>query len=475
MQTTPDFSAIRIIVVGDVMLDRYWQGAAERISPEAPVPVIRVQEEHACAGGAGNVALNLAKLGVHVTLLGVIGDDEDGATLTKLLEDAGVETHLIKTNSVRTICKLRVVSQQQQLCRLDFEEPLQDFDKTALLNAYEEALKNASGVILSDYAKGTLSDPQALIARANLQQVPIFIDPKGQRFERYRGATLLTPNRREFEAVVGECNTEEDFASRASHLLSELSLDALLVTRGREGMSLYQKGKSPYHLTAIARDVFDVTGAGDTVIAVLSSVIAATNDIPLAMRYANTAAGIVISRMGAATVSATELHQAMPGAAIYGVLAEEDALERIQEAKKRNEKIVMTNGCFDVIHEGHVRYLAQAKALGQRLIVAVNDDASVKRLKGDKRPVNSLNHRMTVLAALADVDWVVSFSEDTPERVINVLSPDILVKGGDYKGDNIAGQDHVLANGGEVKILDFFEGLSSSHIITRINEEEVSL
>ncbi|MDQ2069613.1 bifunctional D-glycero-beta-D-manno-heptose-7-phosphate kinase/D-glycero-beta-D-manno-heptose 1-phosphate adenylyltransferase HldE [Natronospira bacteriovora] len=465
----PDFSKARVLVLGDVMLDRYWQGPTGRISPEAPVPVVRVENEDTRPGGAGNVALNLASLSVNSRLMGCVGDDEAAALLRAALDDAGIEHQLIDWG-LPTITKLRVISRNQQLIRLDFEQPGGTAPPEALASGFDRQLDGHQVVVLSDYAKGCLSGIRALIAEARERGLPVLVDPKGHDFSRYRGASLLTPNLGEFEAVVGPCPDDATLVEKAEALAKELSLEALLVTRSEKGMSLIRPGQPPLHLPARAREVFDVTGAGDTVIAVFAAMLAAGEGMDNAARLANLAAGLVVGKLGAATVSPSELRLAMhdAGAPEAAVMDQATLVHAVRHARERGEKVVMTNGCFDILHAGHVSYLRAARALGDRLIVAVNDDDSVRRLKGDGRPVNPLMNRMSVLAGLEAVDWVVPFSEDTPERIICELLPDLLVKGGDYRPAEIAGHDCVVANGGEVRVLDFVDGLSTSDILARV-------
>jgi len=326
--------------------------------------------------------------------------------------------------------------------------------------------------VLSDYGKGSLTDIAAMITACRDAGVPVFIDPKGSDFEKYRGATAITPNQGEFEGVAGRCTNEEDLVSRAREMLERLDLSALLVTRSEKGMLLIEGSDEPLFLSARAREVFDVTGAGDTVIAVLAGALAAGESLSSAAALSNLAAGLVVGKIGVASVTPSELRVALHrrGQGGRGLVSEKELIPLVTEAKSRNEKVVMTNGCFDVLHAGHVAYLEEAKSLGDRLIVAINDDDSVRRLKGESRPVNRLEDRMLVLAGLASVDWVVPFSEDTPGRVISEILPDVLVKGGDYRPDEIAGAKDVLKNGGEVRVLAFREGQSSSRIIDKLRE-----
>ncbi len=473
MQTAiPEFDRARLLVAGDVMLDRYWQGPTTRISPEAPVPVVRIQKDETRPGGAANVALNIAALGGYAHLLGVVGRDDTAQKLREALELKKVQPDFVESTGRPTITKLRVLSRNQQLIRLDFEESLSQlgaFDRAAYLLRYRIGLSDAQVVILSDYGKGTLVDAAELVAAARAAGRAVLVDPKGSDWRPYRGATLITPNLSELEAVVGPCPDEASIVAKGSKLRDELGLEALLVTRSEQGMTLLVPGHEPLHLPTEAREVFDVTGAGDTVIATFGAALAAGHDFAHAARVANLAAGIVVGKLGTATVSTAELARAISrtheddGA----VLAEDELLERVAAARAQGQVVVMTNGCFDLLHVGHVRYLEAARKLGDVLIVAVNDDASVKRLKGPTRPLNKVADRMRMLAALKCVDWVVPFAEDTPQRLVGSVLPDLLVKGGDYKPQQVAGYEEVTANGGQVVILDFYAGYSTTGIIER--------
>lgn len=463
-----------VLVVGDVMLDRYWHGGTSRISPEAPVPVVRVEDVEDRPGGAANVALNITSLGGHAVLAGVIGYDENAQILQASLAASGVSTYFQRSSEIPTITKLRVMSRNQQLLRLDFEQRLDSVDTSELVTQVEKALPDCDVVILSDYGKGTLNQVESLIANARAQGKRVLIDPKGQDFGKYRGASLITPNLTEFEAVVGHCATDAELSLRGEALRAELELEALLITRSEKGMTLIREGHAPLHLPTRAQEVFDVTGAGDTVIGLMGLALAAGHAFPEAMMLANLGAGLVVAKPGTATLSIAELYTALHGdkLAEFGVIEPDVLIEAVRAAQLRGERVVMTNGCFDILHAGHVAYLEQAKRLGDRLIVAVNDDASIGRLKGPKRPINPLNRRMQVLAGLGAVDWVVPFSDDTPQALIEAVLPDILVKGGDYRPEEIAGGSAVIANGGEVKVLGFEDGVSTSAMISSIIDRE---
>jgi D-beta-D-heptose 7-phosphate kinase/D-beta-D-heptose 1-phosphate adenosyltransferase len=471
----PNYSAGRVLVIGDLMLDRYWHGSTSRISPEAPVPVVHVKNDEQRAGGAGNVALNIAALGGKVSVMGFVGDDEQAKLLESLLKEAGVLTLFETLQNYPTITKLRVVSRHQQLIRLDFEDGFHAVDNTPLLHQYHAEMMQANAIILSDYGKGTLNGVERFIKLAKQLNKPVLIDPKGSDFKIYKQATLITPNLSEFEAVVGHCQNQQQLVEKGMNLLKELDFKALLITQGEQGMTLLTAEEKPLHLPTHAREVFDVTGAGDTVISVLAASLAAKKTLAEATVLANMGAGIVVGKLGTATVNTEELAYALQGQRAHhkGVSSLKEVKQAMQMAKQEGETIVLTNGCFDILHPGHIRYLQQARELGERLIVLVNSDDSVKRLKGPERPVNNLQYRMEMLAALECVDWVLPFENDTPKAEIDQLLPDILAKGGDYTEiTTIAGHKSVLANGGEVKILSFIEGHSTTSIIESIRSAE---
>jgi D-beta-D-heptose 7-phosphate kinase/D-beta-D-heptose 1-phosphate adenosyltransferase len=470
----PPFERGRLLIVGDVMLDRYWHGVTSRISPEAPVPVVRVGKTEERPGGAANVALNTAALGCRTRLLGVTGDDEAGRSLETQLCAAGVDCRFQRLAGATTVTKLRVISRHQQLLRLDFEERFETIDGALLLAEFRRGLVDCDVVVLSDYGKGTLVGVDGLIAAARRAGRPVLVDPKAPDFSRYRGASVVTPNLAEFELAAGPVADERSLAENGRELLARCGIDALLVTRGEHGMTLLRGDDPPLYLPAETREVFDVTGAGDTVIAVLAAALAAGVGLPGATALANLAAGMVVGKLGTASVSAPELRRAAQKGtgAGCGQLTREQLRRAVAHARARGERIVMTNGCFDLLHAGHVASLREARRLGDRLIVAVNDDASVARLKGSGRPLNPLERRMAVLAGLESVDWVVPFSEDTPERLIDEIRPDLLVKGGDYRPEQIAGFDSVTRHGGKVVVLGYQDGCSTSAMIEAIRQQD---
>lgn len=469
----PDFSSANVLVVGDVMLDRYWYGATNRISPEAPVPVVKINSLEERPGGAANVAMNITSLGGLVRLIGLTGIDEPARILNEQLTKQNVNCDFVELSSHPTITKLRILSRNQQLIRLDFEEAFGQVDSQPLLERIKYALPHAKVMVLSDYAKGVLTEVREMIEFANQVNIPVLIDPKGTDFERYRGATILTPNMSEFEAVVGQCDSEQDIIEKGYQLIKDYDLKALLITRSEKGMTLLQPDKPIYHLPTQAKEVYDVTGAGDTVIATLAAALSIGCSLEDSCFFANAAAGVVVGKLGTSTVSQVELEDAIRARTDngFGVVNEDELLSAVNKARLRGEKIVMTNGCFDILHVGHVSYLANARKLGDRLIVAVNSDNSVKKLKGESRPINSLMQRMIVLGALDSVDWVVPFEEETPQRLISKILPDVLVKGGDYKPEEIAGGKEVISAGGEVKVLNFEDGCSTTNIINIIKNQ----
>jgi D-beta-D-heptose 7-phosphate kinase/D-beta-D-heptose 1-phosphate adenosyltransferase len=359
------------------------------------------------------------------------------------------------------------------LLRLDFEQTESTTSRKPLLNKLQDLLPAYDVVVFSDYGKGALADIRDMIHACELAGKPALVDPKGSDFDKYRRATVITPNAGEFQAVVGDCLTDEELDNKALQLADTLDMQAILVTRGERGMSLISAGNKALHIPTEAKEVFDVTGAGDTVIATLASAMAAGCVLEYAVQLSNIAAGITVAKLGSATVTVAELKRVLHAQrGDHGMLDEDTLLHEVKEARENGETIVMTNGCFDILHAGHVHYLNQAAAMGDRLLVAVNIDETVKALKGEDRPVNNLQSRMTVLAGLASVDWVVPFVEDTPERLICAVKPDLLVKGGDNDPDKVPGAKCVRDNGGEVLALDYIEGRSTTNIIQQIRQDE---
>jgi D-beta-D-heptose 7-phosphate kinase/D-beta-D-heptose 1-phosphate adenosyltransferase len=481
-----DFSALTILCIGDVMLDRFLHGDVERISPEAPVPVIRLRDTREMLGGAGNVANNIAALGGHAVLLGLVGHDDPGARLRRILHaQPRIACALTETTHRPTICKTRFVAGRQQVVRADEEsrEPLSPTEQAALITAFDAQIGAANAVILSDYGKGVLSLPLVAhaIATCRARNIPVFVDPKTDHFTRYRGATCITPNAREMaEAAHAPVATEAAIEAAARRLIAEADLQAILVTRSEKGMTLVEP-TSTASVPARAREVFDVSGAGDTVIAALALAFADGRTLVQAMHIANAAAGVVVSKLGTATADIAEvMHelsaqdaQASAGLApgsVPGLTSLEAAKALAARWRDQGFAVGFTNGCFDILHPGHVSLLAFARSKCDRLIVALNTDESVSRLKGPTRPVNTLAQRAQVMAAIRHVDAVVAFGEDTPLELITALVPDVLVKGADYTVDRVVGADVVQAAGGRVVLAELVPGQSTTGIIARMRE-----
>ncbi len=471
----------KILVIGDVMLDRYWQGDSQRISPEAPVPVVKISSDDDKVGGAANVARNIAHLDGKVTLMGIVGDDENAALMEAMLSQENIESALIRQSEQPTITKLRVISRHQQVVRLDFEEHFASHHAKALKERFAQCIDDFDFVVFSDYNKGTLAEVSEMIRIARKHNKPVLVDPKTDDLSKYSGATVITPNLKEFIHAGGQTDSEQSIAESARALMTRCQIDSILLTRSEQGMSMIthdQKTDMPAQVLEVA----DVTGAGDTVIATLAIMLAAGSPIAEAAKIANLAAGIVVAKLGAATVSPQELYHVANKALFASKQSHyqtpiEDVLQHIRFARLSVEKIVFTNGCFDILHAGHVHYLEQAKALGDRLVVGLNSDESVNRLKGPTRPVNSFENRATVLTGLASVDWVVPFGEklgdqydDTPYYLIEKVLPDVLVKGGEYKVEDIVGANLVQAKGGQVAIIEFLDGCSTTRIIEKIQD-----
>ncbi len=477
-----DFSNATILCLGDVMLDRFAYGDSERISPEAPVPVLLLKRTQNMLGGAGNVARNIAALGGTATLMGLVGCDPAGNELRALVaQTPGLVDGSVATERRPTTCKTRYLAGHQQLLRID-EEAAHDLDaaeEAALIAAIERAILETDAVILSDYGKATLG-PQivaAAIGLAKRRGVPVYVDPKSDDFRRYRGATCITPNQKELaQAARMPVESDTEIIAAATRVMQDAAADAILATRSDKGMVLVEASGAVHLEAARAREVFDVSGAGDTVIAVLALACASGYTMPQAMRLANTAAGIVVSKLGTATVELDELMLELSRDvrdkewhhAKYYSVAEAETL--VRRWRSRGLTVGFTNGCFDIVHAGHVALLAAARAQCDRLIVALNSDPGVRRLKGPKRPLNGLADRSAVIAAVESVDAVISFDEETPIELIRRLKPDVLVKGGDYTIAAVVGADEVEAAGGRVVLVDLVEGRSTTGLIEAIRD-----
>lgn len=475
----PSLSTGRVLVVGDLMLDRYVTGTVERVSPEAPIPVMRVDDEDEMLGGAGNVARNIASLGGQVILVGLIGDDLAGGCLAELLTGHdGIEFRPVVGRQTPTTVKTRYLATGQQLLRTDIETkvPPQKETLAQIVEQVRSALPTADVVVLSDYAKGVLTDEVIveIISAAAKSGVPVVVDPKSVNLSRYKGASLLTPNRDELTRATGIAIDDDETAARAAEMaLATSGVGAVLVTRGAQGMTLVVDGEDPSHLRTRAREVFDVSGAGDTVVATVAAVLAGGHGLEAAAAVANVSAGVVVGKIGTAAVHAEEivasLHTGVLLSAEQKVVALGPALDRVAQWRRHERRVVFTNGCFDLIHPGHISLLEQAREAGDALIVGLNSDASVARLKGDGRPVQAAAARASVLAGLSTVDLVIEFGEDTPVALIEAIKPDVLVKGADYAEDEVVGGDLVASYGGRVVLARLAEGYSTSATIERVN------
>lgn len=471
------FPQNKVLCLGDIMLDQFIYGSVDRISPEAPVPIFHIQRRNEMLGGAGNVVRNLASLHGSLHFIGVVGNDVVGQKINNQLQTIERVTFDLVQDAHRcSTKKVRYVSGSHQLLRVDeeFTGHLEQETQNRVIKLYEKALETAHVVVFSDYAKGffTPTFTQKLIQLANQRNIPIIIDPKGKNYQHYKQATLLTPNLKELEAVSATTlSTEEAIVSAAEMLRDLLELPAVLVTRSRDGMTLVQKGKDPIHIPTVAQEVYDVSGAGDTVIAALALSLAAKGSFEVAANLANQAAGIVVKKVGTATVSPQELRDASESSSHYlsphAIVSREIALEQILSWQRNGLKVGFTNGCFDILHTGHVSLLEQARNKCDRLIVALNSDLSVKRLKGETRPINEEYCRAKLLASLSVVDLVVIFDEDTPLSLITYLKPDLLVKGADYTVDKVVGANEIASWGGEIYLAELVPDMSTTKIIRK--------
>lgn len=467
----------RVLCIGDIMLDRFVYGSVSRISPEAPVPVLRQTRLASMPGGAANVARNLSSLGLKPVIIGAIGDDEAGKELSGLL---GCEAHLVTLKGRPTTLKTRLVAGGQQLLRLDAEEagaPDTSCEQAAI-TAIRKFAPTVAAILISDYAKGFLTPAilAATLEAAASAKVPVIADPKGQDFARYGAVDILKPNAGELAAAIGQPVTSDETAAAAlSAALATLPAKAIVVTRAAQGMSFQSRGEKPAHVRGQAREVFDVSGAGDTSLAALAAVIIAGTKLEEAVTVAILASGIAVGKAGTATVSAAELIETAESGFRHqkaSLITRDAMVDQIERWREAGLRIGFTNGVFDILHPGHVRILEEAGIRCDRLVVAINSDASVRRLKGPERPVNTEISRAQVLCGLASVDAVVIFEEDTPLELITALKPDVLVKGGDYTRDTIVGADIVEARGGEVVVVQLVEGHSTTATIARSRKKD---
>lgn len=465
------------LVIGDVMLDRYLFGEVNRISPEAPVPVVLIKSEQQRVGGAANVAANLALLGVRTRMVGVIGEDSEGQALLSAMQSHGIETDSMLKNTHRpTIAKTRILGGHQQMLRLDQE-------KTHLLDAEEQQIvlaqidhalaQKPALVILSDYAKGLLTETvcQHVITHCRQQGIAVLVDPKGHDYQKYRGASALTPNKKETAEACDTTQQDSTLIEKAQTLKNTLALDFLAVTRGEEGITLIDA--NTHHLSATAKQVFDVSGAGDTVIATLAAGLMHGLSPLDSLSLANVAAGVVVGKVGTVPITKAELLDALMTAQgseqAHKICALDELQQKVANWKQQGQKIVFTNGCFDLLHAGHVTYLEGAKKRGDKLVLGLNTDRSVSALKGPTRPVVNEKDRARVLAALASVDAVILFDEDTPLTLINAIQPNVIAKGSDYTADQVVGGKEVLSWGGEIALIDLVEGRSTTNLIKKMH------
>ncbi|WP_457745718.1 D-glycero-beta-D-manno-heptose-7-phosphate kinase [Sulfurimonas sp.] len=461
-----------ILVIGDLMIDHYLWGSCERISPEAPVQVVDISKETTVLGGAGNVINNLKALGADVSVSGVIGDDANGDELVSMLDDIGVDSsNLIVQNGRKTSKKSRIIAVSQQILRYDKESKNAIAKESVLkiVESLQKSIEKYDMVILSDYGKGVLTSElcQSVIALAKEKKIKVLVDPKGSNFNKYDGAYLLTPNKKEAQLATGiDINDEASLKKALLKLKKECNLGISLITLSEDGIATYDGDVKVF--PTVAKEVFDVTGAGDTVIASIAFALSAGKDINETAKFANLAAGVVVGKIGSATVTIDEieeyeasLHKSTSDAHIKTF---DEINTLVTRYKGQGKKVVFTNGCFDILHVGHVKYLQIAKSFGDVLIVGLNSDASVSRLKGPTRPVNEAEDRAYLLAALEAVDFVVPFEEDTPYELIKMIAPDVLVKGGDYEGKAVVGTEFA----GELKLVDFVDGKSTTKTIQKI-------
>lgn len=473
----------RVLVIGDLILDRYVTGDVERISPEAPIPVLNAKSTQEKLGGSGNVAANLRAMEAEVEIVGVVGNDSHGRRIVGMMQDQGVVTDGVVVDAARpTTEKTRMVSGVQQVLRVDWETTRAIPDECArrIVSELPQRIARAGALIISDYGKGLLTRVvlAGAIEIAKRHGVPVLVDPKGSDFTRYKGATLITPNRKEAEEALGRRLPElKDIPQAAQDLMRVADLSAAVITLSRDGMFLMTKGGQSIHVPTFAREVFDVTGAGDTVISHLALYLAAGLDLESAVHLANHAAGIVVGKAGAASVTRDELFERLDlfergWRSNSKVVDGERLAAQLKLWRSEHKRIVFTNGCFDILHVGHVDYLRFARMQGDVLLVGVNDDDSVKRLKGPSRPINTLEDRMNVLAALEMVDGVTSFTEDTPAQIIERVTPHVLVKGRDWEHKGVVGREWVEQHGGKVVLADLVPGRSTTSVIERARSAE---
>jgi len=472
----PDFTSSKVIVIGDIILDQYFCGDVHRISPEAPVPVVMINEKTTSLGGAGNVAINLKGLECGHVLIGVIGNDINGIILSDILTKKKIQNRITIIQHYPTITKTRVISQGQQIVRLDEEEisMVNDMYRGKLLIHFDECLQDTTGVIISDYGKG-LIDPDVtkhVITQCNSKEIPVFVDPKGDEWERYNGAFCITPNTAEFNLV--EPFVENDITplyEKSKIVMDRYNIENILLTRGSEGMILFNKHQPPIYIKSEAKEVYDVSGAGDTVIAFMASAFGSGLSMEKSAEIANIAAGIVIGKQGTKPIEQLELKQTLLNNSIKNtkkIINKEQGIEKIKEWRDVGNTIVFTNGCFDIIHVGHIKLIHEAANTGDKLIIGLNSDHSIKKLKGENRPIVNENERAAILSNIEGVDMVVLFNEETPIELITSFQPDVIVKGGDYVPKTVVGNEIVKS----VIIIPLLDGSSTTDVIKTIKERE---
>lgn len=469
-----NYASLNVLIIGDVMLDRYYYGQVSRISPEAPVPVINVRDEKSTLGGAGNVVNNIRGLTANCTLIGSAAKDHDGEILENMFKHIKADYEFIDT-SMPTISKLRVIGSKQQICRLDFEDiiELSESVKDKIIDSFNKKINNSQVVVISDYGKGICSNKvcSAIINKSNAENKITIVDPKGSIWDKYSNATIVTPNVKELSEVVGINipNVDDEVIKYGKIVREKYNLKYLVVTRSEKGITIIGDNDYIKTIPTEAKEVFDVSGAGDTVVACLAVYLGLGMDIEKAVILANHGAGVVVGKLGTAPITLSELEFSAEGIHSSKIIPRNYIHDIVSKEKSHNKSIVFTNGCFDILHIGHVTYLKKAKSLGDILILGLNSDDSVKRLKGETRPINKEMDRAGILEALEFIDYIVIFNEDTPLELIKVVEPDILVKGGDYKAEDVVGKEYAK----KVEIIDFVDGYSTTNTINKINKESV--
>ena len=474
------FKGLKVFCIGDIILDRFIAGDIERISPEAPIPVLKIQSEDLMLGGAGNVMRNLVALGAQVRFVSVIGNDNAGSTVLSMIKkDTDISENIIIENERQTSIKTRYLSGNQQILRTDKEtiSDIRPSSENTLFKIVERELSSTGGLVLSDYGKGVLTRDllQKLIIIAQTKKIPVIVDPKGTDFSCYKGATLITPNRKELElATKLPTNNDKNITVAARKLMKSCKIGSVLVTRSSDGMTL-EHGLKTNHFKAEAREVFDVSGAGDTVAAVMTCALSSKASLVDGAKIANIAAGIVVGKFGTASVSASEVIDYFDTNSQHEfktkIITESDIPKLLQNWRRKGKKIGFTNGCFDILHPGHLSLLRQAKSTCDKLIVALNTDQSIQRIKGQDRPLMREKARAELVASLASVDTVLFFDEDTPLKLIKKIKPNILIKGADYSAKAVIGAQFVTENGGKVILAKITDGFSSSSIIDKMRQK----